>query len=490
MGEIVIVGLGPGDPALVTRAAWQALIEAETVYARTLRHPTFAGLPSEVRLVGFDDYYEQGEDFEAVYTAISAEVLRLAGENGRVVYAVPGHPAVAERTVKMIVAQAADAGHTVTLLAGISFIEPALEALSVDALPALCLVDALELATRHHPPFDPDTPALIAQVYSAALASDVKLTLMNQYPDDHPVVLLHGLSTPDAQVERLPLYEIDRSKQIAHLTALYVPPVVAEQGGSFERLQEIVAHLRAPEGCPWDREQTHQSLRQGLLEEAYEVLAALDAEDMDALREELGDLLLQVVMQTQIATEAGEFQMREVVDAISSKLVRRHPHVFGDLAVSGSRDVVKNWEQIKSEERAKKNNGQDESIFSSVPKALPALTQALTFQQRAARFHIDAQMVEEYIAKVDEEVAELKAATDANDREEELGDLLFAVVNWARWIDVDPEAALRRSNAKFKMRVDYMTQAATTRGLRLKEMAYADLEALWEEAKRHQKQHG
>lgn len=480
MSEIIIVGLGPGDPALLTRAAWDVLSSAGRIYARTRRHPTFDGLPASVQVESFDHLYDAATDFETVYRAIAEQVLALAADSARVVYAVPGHPTVGEASVALIRSLGREAGHSVRLLPGISFIEPALDALELDALPGLVLADALELAARHHPPFDPDTPALISQVYSRAVASDVKLTLMNQYPDEHPVVLLHGLSTPHAAVRTVPLHTIDRDEDIAHLTLLYVPPL--ERHGAFERLQEIVAHLRAPEGCPWDREQTHASLRKGLMEETWEALEAIDNDDMSALREELGDLLLMVVMQTQIATEHAEFQMAEVIDGIVTKLVRRHPHVFGDAQAASASAVTQQWEQLKAEERAARGDTAPKGMLDGVPKTMPALALADAYQSRVARVGFDWDEIEPVVEKIFEEIDEVKAAKP-EDQADEMGDLLFAVVNWARWLKIDPEAALRSSCARFGRRFAHVEQAARSNGRDMKAMSLAELDTLWEAAK-------
>lgn len=479
MPSITIIGLGPGNPNLLTREAWDALTDAREVYVRTARHPTVSGFPATLTVHAFDEIYEASERFEQVYVQIAERILELAARPEGVVYAVPGHPNVAEASVGLIRQKAAERGWPVKLIAGLSFIEPALQALGVDALPQLQLADAVELAARHHPTFHPDAPALIAQLYSRALASDVKLTLMNQYPDEHPVRMVHAVGTPDELVEDLPLYEIDRSPHIAHLTSLYVPPL--PETSAFESFQETIAHLRAPEGCPWDREQTHLSLRRYLLEETYEVLAALDAEDMDALRGELGDLLLQIVLHSQIAVEEGEFSLAEVIAEVQAKMIRRHPHVFGDVAVSGASEVVHNWEQIKAAER----NGQakpDLGALGEVPPGLPALAQAETYQKRAAKVGFDWPDVSGVKAKITEEIEEIETAAD-DERGKEVGDLLFAVVNWARWLKIEPETALREANARFARRFRHVEQAAQTQGRELKAMTLAELDELWERAK-------
>ncbi len=483
---ITIVGLGPGNPQHLTREAWDVLSAAREVYLRTARHPTVAGLPPGVTVHSFDDLYEQGADFGQVYERIAERVLALGRRPEGVVYAVPGHPAVGEATVTLICGRAAEAAGEglnmpVRVVPGLSFVEAVLSALGVDALPNLQIADALDLAARHHPSFHPDAPAIVAQLYAPAVAGDVKLTLMNQYPDDHQVALVHAVGTPEQRIEWLPLFEIDRSAHIAHLTALYVPPLPV--ASAFESLQETVAHLRAPEGCPWDREQTHQTLRHTLLEETHEVLEAIDAGDAAAMREEFGDLLLQVVLQSQIATDDGEFTLAQVVAGLREKLIRRHPHVFGTVKVRGVSEVLDNWEKLKAAER-KDGDKPPAGALGQVPAGLPALAQAAIYQRRAARVGFDWPDVAGVRAKVQEEIGELEAATPGSPEvAEEMGDLLFALVNWSRWLEVDPESALRQANAKFFRRFTHMEAAARAAGRALDQMSLEELDALWESSK-------
>ncbi|MBI3244667.1 MAG: nucleoside triphosphate pyrophosphohydrolase [Chloroflexi bacterium] len=479
---ITILGLGPGNPNHLTREAWDALISATEIYARTARHPTLDGLPSTLTVHSFDDIYDATEKFEEVYRQIVERVLELGRRPEGVIYAVPGHPAVGEATVEGIRKRAAEMNLPVRLIAGLSFVEPSLLALNVDALPGLFVADALDLATRAHPSFSPDTPALVAQLYSAGLASDVKLTLMNQYNDDHEVALVHAVGTPDERVEWLPLHEIDHSEHISHLSSLFISPIT--RPGSFETFQNTIARLRAPDGCPWDREQTHQTLRSHLLEEAYETLAALDAGDPQMLREELGDLLLQVVLQTQIAIDDGEFHMADVIGDINAKLIRRHPHVFGDLKVSGAGEVLANWEKLKEQERAGNSEKKKNGLLSSIPAALPALAQAHTYQSRAARVGFDWPDVSGVKAKIHEEMAEIESAEGEKARAEEMGDLLFAIVNWTRWLNIDPEVALREANEKFAKRFAYVEAGAKAQGRELSALTLEEMDVLWEEAKR------
>lgn len=473
---ITIVGLGPGNPRHLTVEAREVLEAAREVWLRTARHPVVPHLPGHLTLHSFDHLYEGAEDFAEVYGAIVREVLRLGERPEGVVYAVPGHPLVGEATVTEILRRAREQGLTVRVVEGISFVEPTLTALGLDALgPGLQIYDGIDLAARHHPPLNPDLPALIGQVHSRALASDLKLTLMNQYPDDHPVALVVAAGTDQERVLRIPLWELDHH-EVDHLTSLYVPPLPPVS--SFEGFQDTVAHLRAPDGCPWDRAQTHESLRSHLLEEAYEVLAALDAGDMEELREELGDLLLQIVLHAQIATEEGDFRMADVIAGIDAKIKRRHPHVWGDVKVRGPDDVLNRWERLKEQERAGEG-----SMLDGVPPALPALLQAHIYGERVARVGFDWSDAAEVAQKVREELAEVEEARTPEEVEAELGDLLFAIANWARHLGVEPEAALRRANARFARRFRALEALARERGLNLTGMTLAEMDRLWEEIK-------
>jgi len=478
--DITILGLGPGDPGLLTREAWQTLELADEVYVRTRRHPTLDGLPAGLTVHSFDSLYETAEDFGGVYQAIAEEVLRLGARPGGVVYAVPGHPLVGEATTARILAGALTRGLSVRVVHGLSFLETCLTLLGMDALDGLFVADALELAALRHPNFHPDAPVLIAQLYSTSMASDVKLCLMNQYPDDHPVTLIHQAGTSEAALERVPLYEMDRSSQIGHLTVLLVPALPA--ASSLEAFQETIAHLRAPDGCPWDREQTHASLRSHLLEECYEALAALDSSDPQAMREEFGDLLLQIVLQSQIALEEGEFSMAEVIAGINAKIVRRHPHVFGEVKVDGVEQVLHNWEQLKAQER-EGNPGKDGGLLEGIPQAMPALALAHAYQRRAAQVGFDWPEVSGVIAKIHEELAEVAAAPDQANRADEIGDLLFSAVNYARWLKVDPEIALREASARFRRRFEWVQARALEGGRKLDEMTLEELDALWDAAR-------
>lgn len=486
---ITIVGLGPGDGRLLTREAWRILSTAETVYLRTGRHPAVADLPDSVKQVTFDAVYDTADDFQTVYERIAAEVIRLGrlaverGDDDSVIYAVPGHPLVGEATVSQILMMAEREGLPATVVPGVSFVEPALTAVRVDALDGLQLFDAIEVTGYNHPPLNPDLPLLLGQLYGRPLANEVKLVLMTLYPDDHEVVLIHAAGTEKERLEKIPLYMIDRSERVGHLTSLYIPPL--PHPASLTTLAETVATLRSPQGCPWDREQTPQSMRPGFLEEVYEALAALDSDDPEALCEELGDVLYHLIMQAQMATETGDFRLVDVVAGIDAKLKRRHPHVWGDWQVADSDEVVRNWRQLKRQEKAG-SAGQSlapSSLLDNIPPALPALAYSQKIQERVGRIGFDWPDIAGVVEKVAEELVELKAAASPEERRAELGDILFAVVNWARWLGLDAETALREANLRFTRRFHHMEQLAGERNLTLAEVDFDTLNLLWEEAK-------
>ena len=476
MSAITIIGLGAGDPGHLTREAWAILEAADEVWLRTRRHPTVSWLPSHLALYDFDNLYDEADDLQQVYADIAEGIVRLGQRPQGVIYAVPGHPLVGEFTVGLILSSASTAGLPVHVVEGVSFVGPSLTALSKDALSGLQIYDALAVAASCHPLINPDMPALLGQLHSRLLASEVKLTLMNQYPDEHEVALVQAAGTSEQSIVYMPLHQIDRHDELDHLASLYVPALAGVT--SLEGLQDTVARLRSPGGCPWDREQTHQSLRASLLEEAYEVVTALDAGDAGSLREELGDLLLQIVLHSQIATEETEFTMASIIDGIDSKLKRRHPHVWGEGQVDGVGEVLQRWEELKREER-----GEDHALLDGVPVALPALQQADTYSRRAARVGFDWIRPDDVAEKVREEITEVKAADTPAETEAEIGDLLFAVVNWARWQGVDAETALRKANARFARRFGHMEKTVRERGEDMATLGMVELDVLWREAK-------
>ncbi len=359
-----------------------------------------------------------------------------------------------------------------------NLISSTFETLRIAPPPKLTLLEAQTLSSAHVPPFPPDMPALLTGVDSRELALQVKKVLLAVYPKSHEVILVEGISSKVEQIGDFQTSTFDFQPS----TCLYIPSL--GEGTSFESFAEIVAHLRAPDGCPWDKEQTHQTLRTHLLEESYETLTAMDENDPDGMREEFGDLLLQIVLNAQIANEAGDFSANMVVKGIYDKIVRRHPHVFGDVQLNGVDGVLQNWEKLKEKERKEKGEGKKEKgLLDGVASALPALTQAQEYQDRAARVGFDWPEIEGVLDKVREEIEEIKQAQNLEEVTAELGDLFFVLVNLARWRKVDAESALRGTNLKFKKRFSYVEQGAKKQGRNVSDMTLEEMDALWNEAK-------
>lgn len=357
-----------------------------------------------------------------------------------------------------------------------SLVAQTFETLRIPPPSRLILLEAQTLASAHVPPYPPDMPVLLTGVDSPELVAHLKSVLLTTYPGEHGVVWVGEGKKKEERVAEL-------SGEVSGEDACLYVPALAE-GTSFESFAEIIAHLRAPDGCPWDREQTHETLRKHLLEESYEAISAIDSGDFADMREEFGDLLLQVVLQSQIANEEGQFNINQVVHGIHSKIVRRHPHVFGDLELDGVDGVLANWEKLKEKERGgAEGKKEDKGILDGVPLALPALSQAQEYQDRAARVGFDWPEIEGVLDKIAEEIEEIKKAETDFELASEIGDLFFVLDNLARWKKVDAESALRGTNMKFKKRFGYVEQGAKKQGRNLSELTLDEMESLWQEAK-------
>jgi tetrapyrrole methylase family protein / MazG family protein len=394
--RIVVAGLGPGDPQLRTIGTQRALDAADRIILRTRVHPGLDDLVGDSRVSDCEDLYESAVDFDVLYPAIADRVLNAARSGGTVLFAVPGHPRVGEKSVPLIEARARDLGIPVDVLDAVSFLDATASALQIDPIAqGLQVADAEELAaTTSADPFasgqlgvDPSRPLLVAQLYNRDLASAVKIALSRLYPDEYAVVLVQAAAVPGGQTTRtLPLHALDR-EQVDHLTSVWVPPMAPlEAVRSPDALPRIVARLRAPGGCPWDREQTPGTLRNAVLEEAYEVVDAIDAGDHAGLAEELGDLLLLVMMQAQIAEENGAFRIEDVYEGVNRKLIRRHPHVFGSVSATTPDAVIATWEGVKESERAEKGDSPVKlSPIDRLPRAMPITRKIVEIMAPRAR---------------------------------------------------------------------------------------------------------
>ena len=450
MSVITIVGLGPGDASLLTVQARGILAAASEVWLRTSRHPTVAGLPTGPTYESFDDIYEREPTFDAVYSAIVNRVLELGARPAGVVYAVPGHPMFGESSVRAILLRAPERGIAARIVPGVSFLDTMASAIGVDPLTdGLLVLDALALGDRSRM-LVPQRPTVIAQVYDQNAASQAKLALLEAYPPEHPVRVVTATGSSDERNFESTIAVLDHdAAAFDHLATLYVPPLaLIDDTRSFEGLRRVVAQLRNPDGgCPWDLEQTHETLKRYLLEEAYEALDALDSGDPHKLAEELGDLMMQVLLHAQVAEDGDEFVIEDVVHEISTKLIRRHPHVFADTQVEGADEVLRNWETLKKAERA----GKEESLLDHVPKAMPALAQAQSLQSRASKANLGpTPLAADALART---LADLASTTDAPTAEA-LGDVLFGIVALARTHSLDAEESLRMTINRFRDEVE------------------------------------
>lgn len=500
--SITILGLGPGrwdDLTLQARTLLeQAASNNTTVYFRTLIHPIIEPLKQAIpnlRLESFDSFYDESGDWSTLYPRIAEKICSLAAQQP-VLYAVPGHPLIGEASVQLLLQQARQRDLSTSIVAGLSFLEPVCESLELDPLTTgMQIVDATTLAALRTDEIAgkiiPTVPLLVAQVYNRRLASAVKLALSECYPDEWHVKLVRASGAESAERDRtvveMPLYELDRDSLTHQLSTLYVPPVDELKALRLpETLRYITMRLRRePDGCPWDRQQTHQSLTRYVIEETYEVVEALEENNMEKLAEELGDLLLQVYLHAEIARQEGDFAIGDVYEHVSAKLIRRHPHVFGQVEVSNAGQVVQHWEAIKRQERiAAGKDVQKESVLDGVPLALPALTVAQEYQKRAASTGFDYPNLEDVLAKLSEELQELQEATTPEHQREEMGDVLFMVARVARELNIDAEEALRLANRKFRQRFQLMEQITRDAERSFASYSLDEWLELWKKVKR------
>ncbi len=478
MKKIIVIGLGPGNPDQLTLEAHKYLDSELPLFFRTLRHSSARRYAKGRTIIrSFDGLYDRGQNFEQVYRIITNSLLKAAGRYGTICYAVPGHPSVGEAAVERLRRIGPRLGIKIQVVEGISFLEPILNTLRIDLLDGVKVYDALDLKNLKEPSAE---HLVIAQVYNKAIASRVKLRLMDLYQDDYPVNVLRSAGLPGRQVMQMPLYALDRKAIFDHYTTIYLPP---SEHGKIGDLLEVMARLRAEDGCPWDRKQDHYSLRQYLVEEAYEVVAAIERENDRDLQEELGDVLLQVVFHSQIAKEQKRFDFSRVIDTVVAKLIRRHPHVFGSGKATNASQVKILWEQIKSDEKG----GDRKTSEISVDHDLPALLKAFKLQKKAAESGFDWPCIEGPLDKAREELSELEEAfqeDNKKDIEEELGDYLFTIVNLARFLEVNPELALGKTINKFIERYSYIMQKAKQSERPVSSFSLEELDFWWDEAKK------
>lgn len=499
MARIIVVGLGSGEMDQLTIGAWETIREAGKLFVRTADHPVVDQLHERgIEIMSYDDVYEAHDSFEQVYTSIVERILREAHAASKaIVYGVPGHPSVAEATVRLLRNRCEEAKVDLKVIGGESFLDQAFLAFGIDPVDGCVLLDASSMRPEQiHPELD----TFITQIYDRFTASDAKLSLLEIFPPQYPIYLGRDLGiTGEENITQIALEELDRQELYGNRFMVWVPrsEESALRNRSFERLREIVEILRSPGGCPWDQEQTHESIRKNLIEETCEVLETIDEQNVEGMCEELGDLLLQIMLHAQMEAENGLFTVHDVIEGLNEKLVRRHPHVFGGEQANGAKEALENWEQVKSREKAEKGvDVSEQSLLDGIPPALPESMKAIAYQKRAAKVGFDWTSLNDVFTKLEEEIEELREVLFSNSdgsgdnrqldqrKREEWGDVWFSLLNIARFLKLDPEQAASEVNRKFYKRFSHIEQSLKERGLTFADVDLTQMEALWQEAKR------
>lgn len=474
MSTLTIAALS--TPQTISVSALACCKNADRLYVQTQRTPCVLPLTQTgLHFVSMDDLYEHAEDFEALNAAIADRLLAACAE-GDVVYAVLGSGT--GEALGQLSERARNAGVTVYTISGAGYANSALSGTDIRSDSIL-----IAAATALPATLNPYVPLAVEEIDTRIRAGEVKLALAEYYPDEH-TVLLCSMGSDGTYIPRtIQLCELDRQQEYAATTVLFVPPaeLLTLSRFGYEDLERIMHRLRAPGGCPWDREQTHDSLKKTMIEECYETLDAIDRKDDAGLCEELGDVLLQCVFHAEIAQEQARFTGRDVTTGIVQKLIYRHPHIFGTSRADTAEAVLTKWEQLK---KAEKHFDTQSEVLRAVPKNLPALMRAYKLQKKAAQVGFDWENAEQAFPKLAEETDELyRAMRGDGNTAEEAGDLLFAAVNVARLLHIDPEEALSSACEKFTQRFCSMEELALTNGRSLESMKLFEQDELWKTVK-------
>lgn len=478
---IKIIGLGPGAENALTLGAIKALEAGKNIYFRTEKHPTVDYLRNKVKnFKTYDHYYESSENFDEVYKNIADDIIKKYEVDNELVYAVPGHPLVAEKSVFNLIDLCDKKGIKYEIVPAVSFIDAMMDSLKIDPIEGLKVIDAFDINNQI---LDKRIGTIITQVYNNLIASEVKLRLLDYYNDDTEIYYVRAAGIiGEESIRKIPIYELDMQEDIDYLTSIYIPRDL-ENKKDFNDLVEIIDKLRSEDGCPWDMEQTHESIKNELLEEAYEVIDAINNDDIDAMIEELGDVLLHVIFHSSIGKDDGYFNIYDVISAICNKMIYRHPHVFGNKEVSSSKEVLSNWEEIKKEE---KNFETITDEMNAIAKALPSLIRAHKVQKKASKVGFDWDNIEDAAEKVKEELNEVLEVYKTRNKDKikgEVGDLIFACVNISRMLNINEEEALNITIKKFINRFSFIEKQATKNNKNLKDMTLEEMDILWEKAK-------
>ncbi|SMB86447.1 tetrapyrrole methylase family protein / MazG family protein [Desulfonispora thiosulfatigenes DSM 11270] len=483
MAKIIVMGLGPGSEEAISLGTINKLKESKQVFLRTSKHPVVAKFPLwNIEYKALDNFYE-AKSFEEVYQDITNFLLTKAKKYGEIVYVVPGSPLVAESSVQILQDSAKIQEVKIEICPALSFLDAIYPIIQKDPSLGMQTLDAVQSDLEK---INPALDALICQVYNRFVASDLKLSLMEYYPDQFMIKVIRAAGVKGLErIESIPLYQLDHLDWVDHLTTVFVPALDKKSAAKcdypLDPLVDVLKSLLSPTGCPWDKEQTHETLKRYLLEEAYEVIDAIDNKDMNNLSEELGDLLLQIVFHSSLASVRDDFDLNDVIFGITEKMIRRHPHVFANTKVSDADEVLVNWDKIKEKEKGRKPKG----LLGDIPRSMSALMYADKLQARASKVGFDWDNVTGAFSKLDEEILELKEAIKGTNGEvyDELGDVLFSIVNVARFVNLNPEEALFSTIRKFRKRFNYLEEKANQSGKEIQEFSLDQLDKWWEESK-------
>ncbi len=475
MSTIQIIGLGAGSEDDLTIRAQEALSERIPAFARTDRHPIVNELRKNIDIDSFDDYFEKYETFDEVYENIVNTLIEKSKQYGKINYCTAGSPYYGDIVTKKLISEYKDQINTI-IIDGMSFLDKCLKLSGYADYNNIKILDCLETDEFS---FDVNSFNIITQVYDLETASQLKVKLMEIYPEDANSLIIDVL---EENVKKIPLFMLDQEKNYGFSTYFCILPIEISKNRVYnvDNLLRIVKLLRGPDGCPWDKKQTHHSIRQHVIEEAYEVVDAIDNDDVDNLVEELGDLLLQVVFHAELGSEEGYFNFSDVVTDVCKKMYFRHPHVFGDVKADDAEEALTSWENSKLKE---KNLTTYTDNLKNVPKALSTLSRSYKIQKRAAEVGFDWSDAWGAVLKIKEELLEfIEEYNNHNieNMEEEFGDLLFALVNFARFEKINPDIALNKTINKFIDRFEYIEKNSTKD---LKQMTLEEMDELWEESK-------
>ena len=480
---IKIVGLGPGAKEALTIGTICELESNKNVFLRTEKHPTVDYLKEKnIEFETYDNVYESIGSFDEVYLNIANDLIKKHEELGEIIYAVPGHPLVAEKSVFNLIELCKQNKVEYKIMPAVSFIDAMIEGLKIDPIEGLKVIDSFDIGNQI---LDKRIGTIITQVYNQLIASEVKLKLLEQYNDETEIYYVRAAGIEGQEsIRKIPLFELDMQEDIDYLTSIYIPRDLNNKK-DFNDLLSIIESLRGEDGCPWDKEQTHESLKKALIEESYEVVDAIDQEDDDSLIEELGDVLLQIVFHASIGKEDGYFDISDVIQGICDKMINRHPHVFRNAdGLNSSEEVLVKWDELKKREKGYDNLVEE---MKGITKGLPALLRAHKVQEKAKKVGFDFDDVNFAINKVKEELNEVINVYNTENVEkikEEIGDLFFSCVNVARFLKVDEELALNYTIDKFIKRFAYIEKSAKEKNIELTDMSLEEMDKLWEISKK------